>query len=66
MLPDHDSRRLPAFGRRYSFRCRTPLIPLFSSARSAYIFFNFAFSASSFLSRFRSDTPSPPYFAFQL
>ena len=33
----------------------------FSSARSAYIRFNFAFSASSSRSRFTSDTVAPPY-----
>ena len=33
----------------------------FSSARSAYIRFSFAFSASSSRSRFTSDTEAPPY-----
>ena len=33
----------------------------FSSARSAYIRFSFAFSASSSRSRFTSDTVAPPY-----
>ena len=33
----------------------------FSSAKSAYIRFSFAFSASSSRSRFTSDTDSPPY-----
>ena len=33
----------------------------FSSARSEYIRFSFAFSASSSRSRFTSDTEAPPY-----
>ena len=33
----------------------------FSSARSAYIRFSFAFSASSSRSRLTSDTDAPPY-----
>jgi hypothetical protein len=51
MFPDHDPRCLPAFRRRYSFRFKTALIASFSSARSAYIFFSRAFSASSSRSR---------------
>src|SRR6266849_1384118 len=47
--------------RPYSFRFRTSLIAAFSSARSAYIRFNLAFSASSSRSRFTSDTEAPPY-----
>src|SRR5712691_12603810 len=66
MLLDHDPRCLPAFRRRYSFRFSTALIASFSSARSAYIFFSRAFSASSSRRRFNSETLKPPYFAFQL
>src|SRR5690348_454158 len=49
-------------GRPYSFRFRTALMPAFSSARSAYIRFSLAFSASSSRNRFTSDTDAPPYF----
>ena len=48
-------------GRPYSFRFRTSLIAAFSSARSAYMRFSFAFSASSSRSRLTSETDAPPY-----
>ena len=41
------------------FGCSTSLIAAFSSARSAYIRFSFAFSASSSRSRFRSEHRRP-------
>src|SRR6478672_13534879 len=47
--------------RPYSFRFRTSLMAAFSSARSAYIRFSFAFSTSSSRSRFTSETDAPPY-----
>src|SRR4051812_10600756 len=47
--------------RRYSFRARTSLIAAFSSARSAYIRFSVAFSASSSRNRFTSGTETPAY-----
>src|SRR5581483_593400 len=52
---------LPLRGRRYSFRWSTSLMAAFSSARSAYIRFNFVFSASSSRRRFTSATVAPPY-----
>jgi len=56
---------MPAFRRRYGFRFSTPLSASFSRTRSAYIFFSFAFSASSSFERSRTDALSPPYFALQ-
>src|SRR5688572_32516636 len=56
-----DLRDLSLRKRRYSFRFRTSLMAAFSSARSAYIRFSFAFSTSSSCSRFTSDTDAPPY-----
>jgi hypothetical protein len=50
-------------GRRHRFRLKTSLIAAFSSTRSAYIRFSFAFSASSSFSRFNSPTDAPAYFA---
>src|SRR5688572_9113673 len=47
--------------RPYSFRFNTSLMAAFSSARSAYIRFSFAFSASSSRRRFTSETVAPPY-----
>src|SRR5438093_11060419 len=64
-LLHEDPRRLPPRGRRYSFRLSTSLIAAFSSARSVYIRFSFAFSASSSRSRFKSATVAPAYFRFQ-
>src|SRR5688500_7440105 len=61
MLPHQHLGDLSLRGRPYSFRFRTSLIAAFSSARSAYIRFNFAFSASSSRRRFTSDTEAPPY-----
>src|SRR5688572_17675574 len=55
-LSDLSRRKRP-----YSFRLRTSLMAAFSSARSAYIRFSFAFSASSSRNRFTSDTEAPPY-----
>ena len=53
--------RLSFRGRRYHFRAKTSLMAAFSSARSAYIRFSFAFSPSSSRSRFTSDTEAPAY-----
>src|SRR5688572_19716993 len=56
-----DLRDLSLRKRPYSFRLSTSLMAAFSSARSAYIRFSFAFSVSSSRSRFTSDTVAPPY-----
>src|ERR1700758_1796083 len=62
---DHDPDRLALGRRRQSFRLRTSLIAVFSSARSAYMRLSLAFSASSSRSRLSSLTPAPAYFDFQ-
>src|SRR5581483_10461419 len=62
MLPHQHLGDLSLRRRPYSFRFRTSLMAAFSSARSAYIRFSFAFSASSSRNRFTSDTDAPPYF----
>lgn len=46
VLPRQDPHCLPPRGRRYSFRFSRSLIAAFSSARSLYSRFSFAFSAS--------------------
>ena len=61
MLPHQDLSDLPLRERPYSFRFRTSLMAAFSGAKSMYIRFSFAFSASSLCSRFTSDTDTPPY-----
>src|SRR5687767_1776923 len=61
MLPHQHLGDLSLRGRPYSFRFRTSLMAAFSSVRSAYLRFNFAFSASSSRRRFTSDTEAPPY-----
>ena len=63
MLAHQPLDDLPLRERRYSFRWSTSLIAAFSKARSAYIRFSFAFSASSSFSRFNSPTDAPAYFA---
>src|SRR5579862_8720010 len=65
VLLGHDPDRVSLGRRRQSFRLRTSLIAVFSNARSAYIFFSFAFSASSSRNRLSSDTAAPPYLDFQ-
>jgi len=65
VLLDHDPARFAPGRRRQRFRLRTPLIAVFSSARSAHIRLSFAFSASSSRRRYSSGTPAPAYLAFQ-
>src|ERR1700722_1456103 len=63
----HHNLRNLAFRRRlYSFRFSTSLIAAFSSASSAYILFNLAFSASRSFIRLSSLTVTPLYFDRQL
>src|SRR4029453_15248213 len=65
MFLDHDPDRLALGRRRQSFRLRTSLIAVFSSAKSAYIRLSLAFSASNSRSRLSSAIPAPAYFDFQ-
>ena len=61
MSGEEGCRRRALRGWRYSFRDNTSLMAEFSSARSAYIRFSFAFSASNSLSFFSSETEAPAY-----
>ncbi len=61
MLTDQQGGPLSLRGRPYNFRARTSLMAAFSSARSAYIRFSLAFSASSSRNRVTSETLAPPY-----
>ncbi len=61
MLPDQDLDDLALRGRPYSFRLRTSLIAVFSSARSAYIRLSLEFSASNSLIRLTSLPVAPAY-----
>ena len=66
MLLHQDLGYVSLRGRLYYFRDKTSLIAEFSIARSAYMRFNFAFSASSSFILLSSDTLTPPYLARQL
>ena len=66
VFDDHPLDGLPHRGRRSSFRESTSLMAAFSSARSAYIRFNFAFSASSSFIRSSSLTETPAQLDRQL
>jgi hypothetical protein len=66
VFPHEHFGRLSLRERLYSFLDNRSLIAAFSSASSAYMRLNFAFSASSPFIRFSSETLTPPYFACQL
>lgn len=61
VLTDEHLGDLSLRERPYSFRLSTSLMAAFSRAKSAYIRFSLAFSASSSRRRFTSETVAPPY-----
>ena len=61
VITDQQGDPLSLRGRPYNFRARTSLMAAFSSARSAYIRFSLACSASRSRNRVTSETLAPPY-----